>query len=98
MAEVAALVFDLEAVEMGILSWIVFGLVAGALGKWLMPGDDPGGIIVTIVLGVAGGVLCGFLGTRIGFGDVTGFDIRSFGLAIAGTILLLAGYRALKRK
>ena len=83
---------------MGILSWIVFGLIAGALGKWLMPGDDPGGIIVTIVLGVAGGVLGGFLGTRIGFGDVTGFDIRSFGLAIAGTVLLLAGCRALKRK
>jgi uncharacterized membrane protein YeaQ/YmgE (transglycosylase-associated protein family) len=83
---------------MGILSWIVFGLIAGALGKWLMPGDDPGGIIVTILLGVAGGVLGGFIGTRFGFGNVTGFDFRSFGLAIVGTILLLAGYRALKRK
>ena len=56
---------------MGILSWIVLGLVAGALAKWLMPGNDPGGWIVTILLGIAGAFVGGYLGSQIGVG-VTG--------------------------
>jgi uncharacterized membrane protein YeaQ/YmgE (transglycosylase-associated protein family) len=83
---------------MGILSWIVFGLIAGALAKWIMPGKDPGGIIVTISLGVAGGIVGGYLGNLLGWGAVDGFDIRSFFLAIVGAILLLTGYRFLKQK
>ena len=83
---------------MGILSWIVFGLIAGVLAKMLMPGDDPGGIIVTILLGIAGGVVGGFIGTLIGFGSVGGFDFRSFLVAIGGAMLLLAGYRMIKKK
>jgi uncharacterized membrane protein YeaQ/YmgE (transglycosylase-associated protein family) len=82
---------------MGIVSWIILGLIAGALAKWIMPGKDPGGIIVTILLGIAGAFVGGYLGTRLGFGDVTGIDLRSLGLSIAGAVILLAGYRMLKR-
>jgi uncharacterized membrane protein YeaQ/YmgE (transglycosylase-associated protein family) len=82
---------------MGILSWIVFGLIAGALAKWIMPGKDPGGCIVTILVGVAGAFVGGFLGTRLGFGDVNGFDLRSFALAVGGAFLLLFLFRMLRR-
>jgi uncharacterized membrane protein YeaQ/YmgE (transglycosylase-associated protein family) len=78
---------------MGIISWIVFGLIAGALAKWIMPGKDPGGIIVTILLGVAGAFVGGYVGTLLGLGSVDGFDIRSFFIAIVGAVLLLAVYR-----
>ncbi|MGQ0635760.1 MAG: GlsB/YeaQ/YmgE family stress response membrane protein [Planctomycetaceae bacterium] len=81
---------------MGILSWIVFGLIAGALAKWIMPGNDPGGIIVTIILGVVGGIVGGYLGTVLGWGAISGFDLRSFFLAIVGSMLLLTAYRFLK--
>jgi uncharacterized membrane protein YeaQ/YmgE (transglycosylase-associated protein family) len=83
---------------MGIISWIVFGLIAGALAKWIMPGKDPGGIIVTILIGVVGAFVGGFLGTLIGLGTVDGFDIRSFFIAIVGAVLLLAGYRMMTAK
>jgi uncharacterized membrane protein YeaQ/YmgE (transglycosylase-associated protein family) len=83
---------------MGILSWIVFGLIAGALAKLIMPGKDPGGWIVTILIGIAGGVLGGFVGSLLGMGDVTGFNIKSFVLAILGSLVLLGGYRLLKGK
>lgn len=79
---------------MGILSWIVFGLIAGAIAKLIMPGKDPGGCLVTIVIGIAGAILGGYLGTSIfHFGDVTGFNVRSFGIAILGALLLLLVYR-----
>ena len=81
---------------MGIISWIVFGLVAGIFAKFLMPGDDPGGFIKTTVLGVIGALVGGFIATRIGFGDVTGFNMRSFAIAIAGALLVLWGYRKIK--
>ncbi len=83
---------------MGILSWIVFGLIAGALAKFLMPGPDPGGFIITTLLGIAGAVLGGFIGTFFGFGSVGGFDIRSFLIAIGGAVVLLAGYRMMQKK
>lgn len=82
---------------MGILSWIVLGLIAGVLAKAIMPGRDPGGFIVTILLGIAGAIVGGFIGTLIGFGDISGFDIRSLIIAIVGAIVLLALYRALRR-
>lgn len=81
---------------MGYLAWIVFGLIAGVLAKWIMPGKDPGGMIVTILIGIAGAFVGGFLGTKLGWGDVAGFDLRSFGLAVGGALLLLFGYRKVK--
>lgn len=82
---------------MGIVTWIVFGLVAGVLAKIVMPGRDPGGMIVTTLLGIAGAVLGGFIGTRLGFGDISGFDLRSVGIAVGGAMLLLILHRWLKR-
>jgi uncharacterized membrane protein YeaQ/YmgE (transglycosylase-associated protein family) len=82
---------------MGILSWIVMGLIVGAVAKWIMPGKDPGGIIVTICLGIAGAFVGGFVGSVLGLGGVTGFNIGGFLLATGGAILLLIVYRTLKR-
>ena len=75
---------------MGILAWILLGLVAGALAKFIMPGQQGGGIILTIVLGVVGALVGGFLGTHVlGFGDISGFDVRSLGIAVGGAVLVL---------
>ncbi|MCL4298873.1 MAG: GlsB/YeaQ/YmgE family stress response membrane protein [Anaerolineae bacterium] len=83
---------------MGCLSWIVLGLIAGVLAKAIMPGRDPGGFIVTILLGIAGAIVGGFIGTLIGFGDISGFDIRSLIIAIVGAIVLLALYRVILKR
>lgn len=80
---------------MGILSWIIFGLIAGALAKLLMPGRAPGGFIVTIVLGIVGASVGGLIGTSLGFGEVTGFNLRSFFIAIIGAVLVLIVYGAI---
>ena len=80
---------------MGVLVWIVFGLIAGVVAKFIMPGRDPGGIVITILLGIVGAVVGGFLGTALGFGTVTGFDVRSLLIAIAGALVLLFAYRLL---
>ncbi len=82
---------------MGIIAWIVFGLIAGALAKWIMPGKDPGGIIVTMVIGIVGAMIGGFIGSAVGFGGVSGFDLRSFVFAVGGALILLVGYRQLKK-
>jgi uncharacterized membrane protein YeaQ/YmgE (transglycosylase-associated protein family) len=82
---------------MGMISWIVLGLVAGALAKWIMPGNDPGGLIVTILIGIAGAFVGGFIGTQVGLGSVTGFDLVSMALAIGGALVLLYGYRLLNK-
>ena len=74
---------------MGIVLWAVFGLIAGAIAKFLMPGKVPGGIILTIILGIVGAVVGGFIGTRLGFGDVHGFDLGSMLLAVGGGVLVL---------
>jgi uncharacterized membrane protein YeaQ/YmgE (transglycosylase-associated protein family) len=76
---------------MEILSWILFGLVVGALAKLVMPGDDPGGIIVTILLGIAGALLGGFIGRALGWyqpGESAGWVA-----AFVGALLLLVLYR-----
>lgn len=78
---------------MGLLSWIVFGLIAGAIAKMLMPGKDPGGCILTIIIGVVGALLGGFIATWLGYGGVSGFDFRSFVIAVLGSILLLGIWR-----
>jgi uncharacterized membrane protein YeaQ/YmgE (transglycosylase-associated protein family) len=80
---------------MGILAWIVFGLIAGALARWLTPGRGPSGCLTTIAIGIAGSVIDGFIGTQLGFGTVNGFDIRSFIIAILGSALLLTAFRML---
>jgi uncharacterized membrane protein YeaQ/YmgE (transglycosylase-associated protein family) len=76
-----------------IIGWIVIGLIAGALGKLIMPGDDPGGIIATILLGIAGAVVGGFLASLVGLGG--GGIIWSIVVATIGAIILLAIYRAI---
>lgn len=81
---------------MGIITWIIFGFIAGAIAKWLVPGKDPGGIIVTSVIGIVGAVIGGYIGTHLGWGQVHGFDLRSLGLAVVGSVVLLVGYRMIK--
>jgi uncharacterized membrane protein YeaQ/YmgE (transglycosylase-associated protein family) len=83
---------------MGFVAWIVLGLVAGVLAKMFMPGRDPGGLIVTIVLGIAGALIGGYLGTLLGFGSVSGFDLRSVAIAVGGAMLLLFLHRMLRRR
>jgi len=83
---------------MGILTWIVFGLIAGLIAKFLMPGDDPGGFFVTILIGVAGAIVGGFIATNLlGLGGVDGFNFGSLAVAVLGSILLLIGYRFMRR-
>jgi uncharacterized membrane protein YeaQ/YmgE (transglycosylase-associated protein family) len=82
-----------------ILYWVLLGLVAGALAKFLMPGRDPAGCIFTIILGVIGAVVGGWVGTYFGWGHVTVgiLDLRSVGIATFGAIILLAIGRLLRR-
>ena len=75
-----------------IIGWIIIGLIAGALAKFIMPGDDPGGFIITIILGIAGALVGGFLAGLIGIGG--GGIIWSIIIATIGAIILLAIYRA----
>ena len=82
---------------MGILSWVVLGFIAGAIARWLTPGTGPRGCLVTSLLGVVGAAIGGWVGTQLGLGTVTGFDIRSLFLAIVGSVVLLLGYRVLQR-
>ncbi len=83
---------------MGIIVWIIFGLIAGAIAKFIMPGDDPGGIFVTIILGIAGAILGGFVSTLLGFGSVSGFNLPSLIVAVLGALVLLIGYRLFKKR
>ena len=78
---------------MGILVWIVLGLFAGAVAKLIMPGRDAEGIIVMMLLGIGGAVFGGMLTAALGFGGLSGFDIRSLMIAIGGALVLLFGYR-----
>lgn len=81
---------------MGILTWIILGLVVGALAKLIMPGKDPGGVFVTILIGIAGAVVGGFIASAVGLGTVTGLNPGSLAIATGGAILLLFGYRQLR--
>jgi uncharacterized membrane protein YeaQ/YmgE (transglycosylase-associated protein family) len=76
-----------------IISWIVFGLVVGALAKLVMPGDDPGGFIVTILLGIAGAMVGGLIGRAMGFYGPD--QAAGYLMSIVGAIVLLALYRML---
>lgn len=81
---------------MSVIAWILLGLVAGALAKMLMPGKDPGGFILTILIGIAGAIIGGFLWNVITGNDSYGdFDIGGILIAIVGSMILLWGYRTL---
>ena len=82
---------------MTILAWIVLGLVAGAIAKALMPGRDPGGIIVTMLIGIVGAFLGGYLGNMITGAGLNGFSLWSIILAVVGAMLLLWIYRMTTR-
>ncbi len=78
---------------MGILAFIVVGLVAGLLAKLVMPGDDPGGLIVTTLIGIAGALVGGLVVQFLGGAGVTGINIWSILVATLGAVILLAIYR-----
>jgi uncharacterized membrane protein YeaQ/YmgE (transglycosylase-associated protein family) len=78
----------------GILAWIIVGFIGGSLGKLLLPGRDPGGIILTVLLGIAGAIVGGFIAVALDISNgVDDFDIGSIILSIVGTILILSAYR-----
>jgi len=78
---------------MGVMASIILGLIVGLLAKWIMPGKYPGGLFITMVLGIAGAMVGGFIGTKLGVGDVTGFNLISLGLATLGAVILLLIFR-----
>lgn len=73
------------------------GLIVGVLAKLVMPGKDPGGFIVTIILGIVGAFVGGFIASALGFGEITGFNLISILIATGGAILLLILYRVIKK-
>ena len=81
---------------MGILAWIVLGLIAGLIAKFIMPGKDPGGFIITILLGIAGAVVGEFISQEFGFGKVDGISLGSIVIAVIGAVVLLLAYRMIK--
>src|ERR1700749_2383515 len=86
-----------EEEMVAIIGWIVFGLIAGIIAKAIMPGRDPGGAIVTILLGIAGSVVGGFIGRALFYsGDSGPGTIMSMVFAVIGAIVLLAGYRLIR--
>ena len=85
-----------EYVQMGLLSWIVMGLLAGALARFLLPGRDALGCITTSLVGIVGAVVGGFVATKLVFGGFQGFDIYSLIIATLGAILFLLLVRLLR--
>ena len=84
---------------MGIIGWILLGLVAGVLAKAILPGDDPGGIIVTTIIGIVGAIVGGLIASALDVGDLDEFfDIGTWLIAIAGSLLLLIVYRLVTRR
>jgi uncharacterized membrane protein YeaQ/YmgE (transglycosylase-associated protein family) len=82
---------------MGLLSWFVAGVIIGIIAKFLMPGKDPGGFVLTIILGIAGAFVGGFIASRIGLGTVSGYDQRSLLIAACVAIFLLVIFRIFKK-
>lgn len=79
---------------MGIIGWILLGLFAGAIAKLILPGDDPGGFIVTTLIGIAGALVGGFIASALGIGELGEFfDLGTWLIAIGGALLLLIAYR-----
>ena len=87
----------MELLHHGFFGWILIGLVAGVLGKMIMPGKDPGGFIVTTLLGIAGALVGGFIGRAVGLYGPE--DPAGFVMALLGAVILLALYRmAIRRR
>lgn len=82
---------------MGILAWIVMGILAGALAKWIMPGKDGGGLLITMLLGIAGAFVGGFVGNLVGLGGTGGFSLATLVTATGGALLLLYLHRVISK-
>ncbi len=80
-----------------ILSWVILGLIVGLLARFIMPGRQRGGVIITVLLGIGGALLGGYLGSALGIGTVSGFDIKSILIATGGAILILLLFRLIRR-
>ncbi len=80
----------------GILTLLVLGLIVGALAKFIMPGDDPGGIVVTSILGILGAMVGGWIASTLEIGGITGLNWRSLVTALGGALVLLLAYRAFR--
>ena len=83
---------------MGILSWILMGLIVGVIAKRVMPGPDPGGIFLTILLGIGGAFVGGYVGSFLGLGSVTGLNPGSLLLSVGGAVLILILHRTIRKK
>jgi uncharacterized membrane protein YeaQ/YmgE (transglycosylase-associated protein family) len=81
---------------MGIIAWIIFGLIVGALARWIVPGEAPGGIIGDIIVGIIGALIGGWVYQFFGHAGVTGFNIASMICALIGAVLLLWILRAVR--
>lgn len=83
---------------MGLATWALVGLVAGALAKLILPGEQGGGIVKTMLLGVVGAMVGGFVSTSLGMGDVSGFNVQSIAVAVGGAIIVLMAYGFLRKR
>ncbi|WP_373725270.1 GlsB/YeaQ/YmgE family stress response membrane protein [Bacteroides heparinolyticus] len=83
---------------MGILSWIILGLLAGLIAKAIRPGKDPGGWIITIIIGLLGSVVGGWIGSALGWGAVNEFSIRTLLLSTGGAVVVLWIFALLRKK
>ena len=81
---------------MGFLTWVVLGLTVGILAKWIMPGKDGGGFFMTVILGVIGAMVGGYIGTLLGMGTVTGFNLPSILIATVGALIVLFFYNKIR--
>ena len=88
----------MKGAHVGIIGWIILGLLAGAIAKAILPGDDPGGVIVTMLIGIVGAIVGGFIASALNVGDLGDFfDLGTWVIAILGSLLLLVAYRAISR-
>lgn len=84
---------------MGILSWIILGLLAGIIAKWIMPGRDGGGFIMTTILGIVGAIVGGWLGALAGIGGpINAFTLGGLVTAVIGSLVVLVIYRMVARR
>ena len=86
---------------MGLLTWILVGLVAGFIAELILGGGSGlglGGLVITTLLGVVGAIVCGFVSVYLGYGDVTGFNVRSLVIAVLGAIAVIVVFRAVSSR
>jgi uncharacterized membrane protein YeaQ/YmgE (transglycosylase-associated protein family) len=82
---------------MGFIAWLILGSIVGILAKWIVPGTSPGGVIVTIIIGILGALIGGFIASAFGLGGVAGLHVGSLIIAVGGAVLLLRAYRRFRR-